>query len=49
MSAQFQQGNPEVRLERPDFAEDGALFTLIEELFGQEKQIHPGRAGLYVR
>ena len=38
MPAQFQQGNSEVRLERPDFAEDGALFTLIEELLGQEKQ-----------
>jgi hypothetical protein len=36
--AQFQQGNSEVRLERPDFTEDGALFTLIEELLGQEKQ-----------
>jgi hypothetical protein len=39
MRAQFQQGNSEVRLERPDFAEDGALFTLIEELLGQEKQV----------
>jgi hypothetical protein len=39
MPAQFQQGNSEIRLERPDFAEDGALFTLlIEELLGQEKQ-----------
>jgi hypothetical protein len=30
--AQFQQGNSEVRLEGPDFTEDGALFTLIEDL-----------------
>jgi hypothetical protein len=36
--AQFQQGNSEVRLERPDFAGDGALLTLIEQLLGQEKQ-----------
>jgi hypothetical protein len=36
--AQFQQENSEVRLERPDFAEDGELFTLIEELLGQEQQ-----------
>jgi hypothetical protein len=39
MPAQFQQGNSEVRLERPDLAEDGALFALIEELLGQEKQV----------
>jgi hypothetical protein len=36
--AQFQQENSEVRLERTDFAEDGAVLTLIEELLGQEQQ-----------
>jgi hypothetical protein len=39
MPAQLQQGNSELRLERPDLAEEGALFTLIEELLGQEKQV----------
>ena len=39
MPAQFQQENSEGRLERLDFAEDGALFTLIEELLGQKKQV----------
>ena len=37
VAAKYQQGNLQVRLERPDFAEDGALFALIDELFGQEK------------
>jgi hypothetical protein len=36
--AQFEQENSEIRLERPDFAEGGALFALIEELLGQEQQ-----------
>jgi hypothetical protein len=34
--AQFQQENSEVRLERTDFAEDGAFFTLIDERLGQQ-------------
>jgi hypothetical protein len=44
--AQLQQGNSKVRLERPDFAEGGTLFTLIEELIGQEQQaiLGPGFA-----
>jgi hypothetical protein len=33
--AQVQQGISEITLERPDFAEDGALLTVIEELLGQ--------------
>jgi hypothetical protein len=37
--AQFQRGSSEVRFEKPDFAESGALFTLIEELLGREQQV----------
>jgi hypothetical protein len=33
--AQLRPGTSEVRIERPNVAEDGALFTLIEELLGQ--------------
>jgi hypothetical protein len=37
--AQFQQGNSEIRLERPDFKGGRRALTLIEELLGQEKQV----------
>ena len=36
--AQIQRGNSAVGFERPDFAEYGALVTLIDELPGQEQQ-----------
>lgn len=39
--AQFQRENSEVGREGPDFGEDGAFFTLIEELLGQEIQAVP--------
>jgi hypothetical protein len=43
-------GKSKVRLARPDFAADGALFALIEELLGEEKQRPLDlQAGRYVR